>query len=192
MKCGWPLLRMAQQMATTFAEMGNGARLERAMEGLMDALASRGAAAVFSAGDAREFVVATLLLFSYDHALKQERSTASATYIGAPISVGSYLEALLGRSRLLKEAGCAILLDGFVCPLHMVVMRGAVSHDLLLLALQRRCAIVCDRGEFATDATVPRILSSSRDKDLMAVTSLVVKAIYVWVESRGTRARCPV
>ncbi len=83
--------------------------------------------------------MAAALLLSYDHALKQKMDTASVAYIGAPISAGAYLEALLGKSRLLKvkEAGCAILLDGFLCPLQMVVVRGAVSHDLLLLALQR-------------------------------------------------------
>ncbi len=125
----------------------------------MEVLASGGTAEVFSAGDAGEIVAATLLPFSHDHALKQERSKASVTYIGAPILVGAYLEALLWRSRLLKvkEAGYAIILDRFVCPLQMAVVRGAVSHDHLLLALQHRCAIACDRGGFASDIIVPMV-----------------------------------
>ncbi len=95
------------------------------------------------------------------------------------------MEALLGRSCLLKvkKAGCAILFDGSVCPLQMVVMRGAGSHDLGLLVLQRRCAIVCDRGGFATYIIFPMVLSSSKDMYRMVLTKSDVSAIYFQVKN---------
>ncbi len=61
-----------------------------------------------------------MVVFAYKHALRRQLAApAPAIYIGAPVTVGNYLEALIGRKALVafEKRKCGTLLDSFVAVL---------------------------------------------------------------------------
>ncbi len=96
-------------VAAALVETLQGDRMERIPRSLLEALESGGVGVILPVGDAGEFMATTILLLAYDRVIRQMKPTSAlTTYIGASISVGAFLEGLLGRARFAKvlETGC--------------------------------------------------------------------------------------
>ncbi len=127
-----------------------------------------------------------MVVFAYDHALRQQLATPSPTvYIGAPVTVGAFLESLIGCKALLAfhKQKCGALLDSFMAVLQTAQSYIPVAREGLLAFFERRCAIVCRRGQAAIDFIVPVVLSGPRDKDARTLAASDMTETFIEVKN---------
>ncbi len=172
--------------AAAFVEMGRGCQLEDALEALVSLLDAGGASSIFATGSAGEFVAAAMAVFAYDHALRPQLAASLPTvYIGAPVTVGKYLEGLVGDKALLafEKGKCGTLLDSFVAVLQTAQILVPINQEGLLAFFKRRCAVVCRQGEAGIDLIIPVVLSGPRDKDARTLTASDMTGIFIQVKN---------
>ncbi len=86
-------------------------------------MVSGGVANIFATGEAGEFVASAIFMLAYDRALASLLSASPETsYLGMPVSVGAYLDALLGSDAVASVANGCALLNAFMCILQVVVL----------------------------------------------------------------------
>ncbi len=120
-----------------FMEMNAAGCFEELLGGIVNLLGSGSAGAIFSAGDAGEFAASAMLIRAYDHALEPFlQGPATQGYVGMPVSLGTYLESLMGIEVLAAapKASRAIF-DSFVSILHLIVIKREITQEALLEVL---------------------------------------------------------
>ncbi len=106
-----PLLAIAALL-----EMDEEGSLDLLLRTLANMMVSGGVSNIFATGKAGEFVASAIFTFAYDRALACLLSTHPETsYVGMPISVGAYLEALLGSEAVASVVESCALLKASKC-----------------------------------------------------------------------------
>ncbi len=101
--------------AAAFVKWSAGTILNDILEAFSNAIKFGGTGSFLSAGAASESVAAAMLLFAYDRILQDLLETsASASYVGAPVSVETYFEALISPEafEVARGADCWTRLGG--------------------------------------------------------------------------------
>ncbi len=111
---------------------------------------------------------------------------ASAAYIGMPISVHHCFYALLGTEAILEKIKkkCGTVLGSLATLLQTIVFKGSIGRELMLAVFKRRRAIICDRGEFATDIVIPMVFPGRKEKDTRTLKTSDISGICVHVKNR--------
>ncbi len=172
-----PLIAIA-----AFNEMAQEGRINELLGSVGNLLASGAASALFATGDAGEFAAAFMLMRAYDDALQPLLTDPTApSYVGMPVTLGSYLEALLGPGA--PNPDDSTLLDGFVCVLQTVLIEEKVEPADLLEAFRLRYAIICRKGEDAIDFIVPIALPSERERGIVDLAPSDMAGLLVQVKN---------
>ncbi len=182
-----PLIAVA-----AFGEMATVGRADELLGSVSNLLASGGANVIFTTGDAGEFAAA--LMRAYDHALEPLLADPTApSYVGMPVTLGSYLDALLGPGALhIGGKRCTSdLPDGFVCILQTVIAEEKISLADLLEAFRLRYGIICRKDEYAVDFVIPIVLPSRKVKSIDDLTPSDMTGLLVQVRARLAGAQSP-
>ncbi len=169
-----------------FMELGAPRRWEGALKALLSMLESGGAGAIFRTGDAGEFVAAVLMTLAYDHIVRRLMGDSPRlVFIGCPIPVGSFLQAILGNEAFekVRATGCNLILNSFICVLQMIVAKDAITRPTMLKAFERRSALICPRGAYAADFVLPVALSHPTDRNMDLLVDNDITGIFVQVKN---------
>ncbi len=164
-------------------EMQDGKTAEILLKTVLSLLRSRGASTIFASGDANTFVASALLLLARDHTGRTLLgSSHHPIHMGVPLPIVEYMCALFGKDALQHGTEAERFLAGcHISAIQMIVASGAITRERISTALQRYCALVCDKDESVFDAILPMTLPLIGERQMELLTAKDMSGLFVKV-----------